>query len=220
MSAIVAIVGRPNVGKSTLINILSDRVIAKTGNEPAVTKTQQKINLGEGITLLDTPGILWPKIENPNSGYRLAACAAIKDTAIDYEDIGFYLADFLIKAYPDVVSERFKLDYLPETEIEFLEMAAAKRGALRSGGKANLHKICEVLINEFRSGTLGQVTLELPDMVEAEERLMAQEQEKKKAVAAARKARFKQGKKGMSQHDIKAEMRAQRRERKYGKKPD
>ena len=212
------ICGIPNVGKSTLINILSDRIIAKTGNEPAVTKTQQRINLDNGISLLDTPGILWPKIENPNSGYRLAACAAIKDTAIDYEDIGFYVADFLIKAYPDVISERFKLDYVPDTEIEFLEMAAANRGALRSGGRANLHKICEVLINEFRSGKLGSITLELPEMVEKEEQLMAEELEKKKAAAAERKARFKQGKKGMSKHDIKAAQREERKEKLSGRK--
>ena len=214
----VMICGIPNVGKSTLINILSDRIIAKTGNEPAVTKSQQKINLGDGITLLDTPGILWPKIENPNSGYRLAACAAIKDTAIDYEDIGFYLADFLIKAYPDVVQERFKLDYVPETEVEFLDMAAANRGALRSGGRANLHKICEVLINEFRSGKLGNVTLELPEMVEKEEQLMAEELAKKKAADAARKERFKQGKKGMSKYDIKTAQRQERKERRSRKK--
>jgi ribosome biogenesis GTPase A len=213
------ICGIPNVGKSTLINILSDRIIAKTGNEPAVTKTQQRINLGDGISLLDTPGILWPKIENPNSGYRLAACAAIKDTAIDYQDIGFYLADFLIKAYPDVISERFKLEYVPDTEIEFLDMAAANRGALRSGGRANLHKICEVLINEFRSSKLGRITLELPEMIEQEEALMAKEIEKKEAAAAERKARFKQGKKGMSKHDVKAELRAQRKEKLSGRKP-
>jgi ribosome biogenesis GTPase A len=213
------ICGIPNVGKSTLINILADRIIAKTGNEPAVTKTQQRINLGDGISLLDTPGILWPKIENPNSGYRLAACAAIKDTAIDYQDIGFYLADYLIKAYPDVISERYKLNYVPETEIEFLEMAAVNRGALRSGGRANLHKICEVLINEFRSSTLGRITLELPEVIEQEEAIMAAEIEKKKAAAAERKARFKQGKKGMSKYDVKAELRAQRKEKLSGRKP-
>lgn len=207
------IYGIPNVGKSTLINILSDRIIAKTGNEPAVTKSQQRIDIGNGITLLDTPGVLKPKIVNPNSGYRLAACAAIKDTAIDYEDIGFYVAEFLIKAYPELIAERFKLDHIPDTEIEFLEMAAANRGALRSGGRANLHKICEVLINEFRSGKLGRITLELPSMIEHEEELIAIEEQKKKDADAARKARFKQGKKGMSKHDIKTEQRKVRKEK-------
>lgn len=110
------IVGIPNVGKSTLINILADRVIAKTGNEAAVTKTQQRINLGNGITLFDTPGILWPKLENPNSGYRLASTGAIKDTAMEYDDVGFFAADYLIKAYPELLKSRFDLKNIPAHE--------------------------------------------------------------------------------------------------------
>lgn len=187
------IVGIPNVGKSTLINILADRIIAKTGNEPAVTKTQQRINLGSGITLFDTPGILWPKVENPNSGYRLAATGAIKDTAMEYDDVGFYAADYLIKAYPELLKERFKLDVIPDTEIEFLEMAAAQRGALRAGGRVNLHKICELLINELRSGKLGRITLETPEMIEKEEKEMAVAVIKKADDKADRKQRFKTG---------------------------
>lgn len=187
------IVGIPNVGKSTLINILADRVIAKTGNEAAVTKTQQKINLGNGITLFDTPGILWPKVENPNSGYRLASTGAIKDTAMEYDDVGFYAADYLIKAYPEFLKERFKLSDIPDTEIEFLEMAAAKRGALMAGGRVNLHKICEVLINELRAGKLGRISLETPEMVMAEEVIMAEEIAKKEAAKVSRKEKFKTG---------------------------
>lgn len=187
------IVGIPNVGKSTLINTLADRVIAQTGNVPAVTKTQQRINLGSGIVLLDTPGILWPKIENPNSSYRLAASGAIKDTAMDYEDVGFFAADYLIKAYPELMRERFGLEYIPDTEIEFLEMAAARRGALRAGGKVNLHKICEVLINELRSGRLGRITLESPEMVELEKQQIIEAQALKKAESAERKQRYKEG---------------------------
>ncbi|MFQ3236134.1 MAG: ribosome biogenesis GTPase A [Paraglaciecola sp.] len=187
------IVGIPNVGKSTLINILAQRIIAKTGNEPAVTKTQQRINLGSGITLFDTPGILWPKVENPNSGYRLAATGAIKDTAMEYDDVGFFAADYLIKAYPELIKERFKLDSVPATEIEFLELAAAQRGALRPGGRVNLHKICEVLINELRSGKLGRITLETPDMIEKEEAEIAAAVIKKAADKADRKQRFKTG---------------------------
>jgi len=118
------IIGIPNVGKSTLINILAERVIAKTGNEPAVTKNLQRINLGSGIVLYDTPGVLWPKLENPNTGYRLAASGAVKDTAMEYDDVGFYAADYLIKAYPELLKARYKLDEIPNTEIEFLEMAA------------------------------------------------------------------------------------------------
>jgi ribosome biogenesis GTPase A len=162
------IVGIPNVGKSTLINILADRVIAKTGNEAAVTKTQQRISLGNGITLFDTPGILWPKLENPNSGYRLASTGAIKDTAMEYDDVGFFAADYLIKAYPEFLKARFELDNIPDTEIEFLELAASRRGALMTGGRVNFHKICEVLINELRSGKLGRISLETPLMIERE----------------------------------------------------
>jgi ribosome biogenesis GTPase A len=187
------IVGIPNVGKSTLINILAQRIVAKTGNEPAVTKTQQRINLGSGIALFDTPGILWPKVENPNSGYRLAATGAIKDTAMEYDDVGFFAADYLIKAYPELIKERFKLEIVPATEIEFLELAAAQRGALRAGGRVNLHKICEVLINELRSGKLGRITLETPEMIEKEEADMALAVIKKAADKADRKQRFKTG---------------------------
>lgn len=187
------IAGIPNVGKSTLINTLADRIIAKTGNEPAVTKAQQRINLGSGIILFDTPGILWPKVENENSSYRLAASGAIKDTAMDYQDVGFFAADYLIKAYPELLKERFQLDEIPETEIEFLELAAAKRGALMSGGRVNLHKICEVLINELRSGKLGTITLETPEMVEQEKIEVQKALEKKADEKAKRKQRFKEG---------------------------
>lgn len=197
------IVGIPNVGKSTLINILADRVIAQTGNVPAVTKTQQRINLGSGIVLLDTPGILWPKIENPNSSYRLAASGAIKDTAMDYEDVGFYAADYLIKAYPELMKERYGIDEVPDTEIEFLELIASKRGALRAGGKVNLHKICEVLINELRSGMLGNISLETPEMIVREEQQIAAEAKHKKQQDEQRKQRFKDGSQTPTKRDLK-----------------
>jgi ribosome biogenesis GTPase A len=187
------IVGIPNVGKSTLINILAGRTIAKTGNEPAVTKSQQRINLGSGIMLLDTPGILWPKVENPKSSYRLAATGAIKNTAMEYDDVGFFTADYLIKAYPERLKERFELDHIPSTELEFLELAAARRGALTAGGRFNLHKICEVLIFELRSGALGPITMETPAMIEQELAEVAAAQAEKEALKEERKNRFKQG---------------------------
>lgn len=187
------IIGIPNVGKSTLINILAERTIAKTGNEPAVTRNLQRINLGSGIVLYDTPGVLWPKLANPNTGYRLAASGAVKDTAMEYDDVGFFAADYLIKAYPELLKTRFKLDEIPDTEIEFLEMAAKKRGAVMSGGRVNLHKICEVLLNELMSGKIGQITLETPEMLVAEKQLMEEEESKKAAKKAQRKAQFKTG---------------------------
>ncbi|MFC4699811.1 ribosome biogenesis GTPase YlqF [Glaciecola siphonariae] len=204
------IIGIPNVGKSTLINILAQRTIAKTGNEPAVTKNQQRINLGSGIVLLDTPGVLWPKLENPNTGYRLAASGAVKDTAMEYDDVGFFTADFLIKAYPDLMKDRFKLDSLPDTELAFLELAAAKRGALMAGGRVNLHKICEVLINELRSGKLGRITLESPEMLIQEKIEMAELAAKKIADKQKRKQKFKDGSLTPDKKDRK-EVREQKR---------
>ncbi len=197
------IVGIPNVGKSTIINTLAGRVVAKTGNEPAVTKDQQRINLGSGVVLLDTPGILWPKIENPNSSYRLAATGAIKNTAMEYDDVSFFVAEYLIKAYPELIKAHFQLDYLPSTELEFLEMAGARRGALRAGGKVNLHKICEVLINELRSGKLGLISLETPALVEQEKIAIAEAKARKEAESAERKKRFKDGSRNSDRVDRK-----------------
>jgi ribosome biogenesis GTPase A len=205
------IIGIPNVGKSTLINILAERVIAKTGNEPAVTKSQQRINLGNGIVLLDTPGVLWPKLENPNTGYRLAVSGAVKDTALEYDDIGFFAADYLIKAYPEFLKERYKIEDLPTTEIEFLELAAAKRGALMAGGRVNLHKICELLIAEFRAGQLGRITLETHEMIAQEEIEMAKVAEKKAADKIKRKQKFKDGSLTPDKKD-KKEIRTNKRE--------
>ncbi|MBE1298520.1 MAG: ribosome biogenesis GTPase YlqF [Alteromonadaceae bacterium] len=187
------ITGIPNVGKSTLINLLAERTIAKTGNEPAVTKSQQRINIGQGIVLYDTPGVLWPKLENPNSIYRLAASGAVKNTAMEFDDVGFYAADYLIKAYPEEIKARFKLDELPNTEIEFLEAAAKSRGAIMKGGRVNLHKICEVLLTELQAGKLGRITLETPDMIVQEKIEIREAAEKKAAEKAKRKQRFKDG---------------------------
>ncbi|MDF2180207.1 ribosome biogenesis GTPase YlqF [Aliiglaciecola sp. CAU 1673] len=205
------ITGIPNVGKSTLINILAERIIAKTGNEPAVTKTQQRINLGSGIVLYDTPGVLWPKVENPHSMYRLAASGAVKNTAMEYDDVGFFAADYLIKAYPQRMQERFKLDELPETELEFLEAAAKSRGAIMAGGRVNLHKICEVLLNELQSGKLGRISLETPEMIAREKIEMAEAAAKKAEDKAKRKQKFKAGSATPDRQDRK-EKRTDKRE--------
>lgn len=133
------IMGIPNVGKSTIINILADRIIAKTGNEPAVTKNQQRIRLPSGIMLSDTPGFLWPKIENADSGYRLAITGAIKDTAIEYEDIAYYAAEYLIKNYPERLKARYELAEVPETDHELMEAIAVRRGCLRAGGHFDIY---------------------------------------------------------------------------------
>ena len=171
---VVMITGIPNVGKSTLINAVAGRKVAKTGDEPAITKGQQKIKIGEGIMFLDTPGILWPKIHNENSGYRLAASGAIRDTATEVEDVAMYLSGFLLRHYPQLLVERYELVAIPESDIEFLELMAARRGCLRGGGHVDFEKVSSILVNEFRAGTLGNITLETPDMILAEEKIVAQ----------------------------------------------
>lgn len=168
------IVGIPNVGKSTIINTLAGKIIAKVGNEPAVTKNQQKINLEHSIILHDTPGILWPKIENPHSGYRLAISGAIKNTAMEYDDVGFYAAEYLLTHYSDLLMHRYKLEAVPNTPLEFLEQMGSKRGAKQAKGKVNLHKACEILLHEFRNGSIGRITLEHPDDIEKEKKEIAE----------------------------------------------
>ena len=162
------IMGIPNVGKSTLINILAGRTIAKTGDEPAVTKTQQRIAIGNNVVVLDTPGMLWPNVENKNSGYRLAATGAIKDTAIRHDDIAFFLLDYLLDNYPDLLKIRFQLSALPSTAQELMEVIGRQRGCLRAGGLIDIDRVAKILLNELRSGTLGRISLETSAMMEAE----------------------------------------------------
>ncbi|MBO2696209.1 ribosome biogenesis GTPase YlqF [Shewanella algae] len=181
------IMGIPNVGKSTIINTLAGRVIAKTGNEPAVTKAQQRINLKNGIVLSDTPGILWPKVDNEASGYRLAVTGAIKDTAMEYEDVALFAAAYFLHAYPEAMMERYKLTSLPATDIELLEEIGRRRGALRSGGHIDLHKASELLLHEFRSGKIGQLSLETPEMAQAEEVEVAKLLAEKEALKQSKK---------------------------------
>jgi ribosome biogenesis GTPase A len=159
------IMGIPNVGKSTLINSLAGKAIARVGNEPAVTRQQQQINLGGGITLFDTPGILWPRMGDENCGYRLAATGAVKDTAIEYEDIALFAAEYLLQAYPQALKKRYGLAELPPRDIELLEALGRRRGCLRAGGRIDLHKASEILLNDLRSGTLGRISMETPALV-------------------------------------------------------
>ncbi len=174
------IMGIPNVGKSTIINSLAGRTIAVTGNQPAVTRRQQRINLQNGIVLSDTPGVLWPKVENPHSGFRLAATGAVKDTAMEYDEVAFYTVEYLAQQYPERLKERYQLDELPESDVELMEAIGRKRGALQSGGRVNLHKASEILLHELRNGTLGHITLELPEMI-TEELVQVEEDMARKA---------------------------------------
>lgn len=185
------IMGIPNSGKSTLINALAGRSIAKTGNEPAVTKAQQRISMGRNIVLLDTPGMLWPNLENKNTGYRLAVTGAIKDTAIEHDDVAYFAADYLLKQYPDCLKNRFKLDSLPETERDLMNAIGKSRGCLRSGGQIDSDKTAKILLSELRSGTLGRITLETPAMMVQELAELTAIRERKVAKKIARKQRRK-----------------------------
>lgn len=188
------IMGIPNVGKSTIINILADRIIAKTGNEPAVTKNQQRIRLPSGIMLSDTPGFLWPKIENANSGYRLAVTGAIKDTAIEYEDIAYYAAEYLIEHYLPRLQKRYEFEETPQSDHELMELIAKRRGALRAGGHFDIYKVSTILLNELRSGALGPISIETPAMAAIEKvevaELMAIQAENKVEKKKARKRKY------------------------------
>jgi ribosome biogenesis GTPase A len=162
------IMGIPNVGKSTIINTLAGRVIAKTGNEAGVTKAQQKIKLENGILLTDTPGFLWPKLSPPSCGYRLAITGAIKDTVFDYADIALYAAEYLKRAYPDALKTRYQLDELPESDLEILDAIGRHRGCIRKGGGIEIQKVSSILITELRAGLLGPISWETPEMTQRE----------------------------------------------------
>ena len=164
----VLILGIPNVGKSSVINTLAGRMIAKVGNEPAITKQQQRIKLEGGIELMDTPGFLWPKIHNENSGYRLAVTGAIKNTAMEFEDVASFAAEYLLHAYPELLMQRYQLQSLPENDLDVLQSIGRVRGCLQSGGRVNLHKVSELLLNEFRSRQIGMISLETPQMIDKE----------------------------------------------------
>jgi len=191
----VVIMGIPNVGKSTLLNTLVGKAKAKVGNEPAVTKGQQRIRLDEGLYLYDTPGMLWPKIVNENSGYRLAITSAVKDTAFDHEDIACFAGEYLLSQYPERLKDRYQLPDIPQTEIELIEEIGKRRGCVKSGGRIDFHKASAILINEIRDKTLGAITFETPDMIEKETLHFIEVEAKKVAAREAKKTARGRGRK-------------------------
>ena len=158
----VVVVGIPNVGKSTLINALRGKRVANVGDEPAVTRGKQEIDLKNGVILIDTPGILWPKFDDEVVGYRLASSGAVRDTVIDYDEVAVFAARYLMQTYPDELCERYKLKDLPEEPIALLNEIGKKRGCLIGGGEVDLNRAGELLLREMRSGKLGRISLERP----------------------------------------------------------
>ena len=154
------IVGVPNVGKSSLINRLTGKKSAKTGNKPGVTRGKQWLNLGNDMQLLDTPGILWPKFEDPNVGLNLAFCGAIKDEILDIATLCLELIKVLQARYPQLLMQRYKLEALGETALETMELIAKKRGFILSGGRIDYERTGKTVVDEFRSATIGRITLE------------------------------------------------------------
>lgn len=156
------VVGIPNVGKSSFINRMAKNSIAKVGDKPGITKSKQWIKTSIGIDLLDTPGVLWPKFEDEEVGLNLAFTGAIKDEIIDIETLAFKLLERLEKFYPDRLKERYKLECISENTLDNMNNIGRKRGAIISGGEIDYNRVAVMLIDEFRGGKLGNISLERP----------------------------------------------------------
>ena len=169
------IVGIPNVGKSSLINRLTGKKGARTGNKPGVTRGKQWISLGEDIMLLDTPGILWPKFEDPRVGLNLAFCGSIKDEIMDLPTLGMELIGRLSADYPKLLCTRYRLDSICESSLETMEAIAVKRGFILAGKRIDYERTARTVIDEFRSGMIGRISLEMaPVKLDSDENKCAQ----------------------------------------------
>ncbi|NMG72108.1 ribosome biogenesis GTPase YlqF [Parazoarcus communis] len=156
------LMGIPNVGKSTLMNALLKRKVAKVGDEPAVTKSQQTLDLGPGMTLTDTPGLMWPKINHDSDGFMLAASHAIGRNAVIDEEVATFLGTILLARYPQLLAARYRIDPSRFDAPALLEEVGRRRGCLQKGGGLDLEKAAQILLLDYRSGALGQISLETP----------------------------------------------------------
>lgn len=157
----IMVVGIPNTGKSSFINRMAGKNRAKVADKPGVTRQNQWFVIGEGIELLDTPGVLWPKFEDPEVGRKLAFIGSVKDEIIDPEELAVKLIEILKKDYPDRLADRYKIsDFEQKESYEILEMIGRKRGMLVSGGEINTERAALTLMDEYRAGMLGNITLD------------------------------------------------------------
>lgn len=156
------IMGIPNVGKSTLMNALLKRRVAAVGDEPAITKAQQRLDLNERMSLIDTPGLMWPKVRYPGDGMMLAASHAIGVNAVIPEEVALFLAEILLDRYPVLLNARYGLDASGMDAADLIEAIARRRGAQVKGGGLNLEKASIILLTDYRSGKLGRISLETP----------------------------------------------------------
>ncbi|MCE7794624.1 ribosome biogenesis GTPase YlqF [Salipaludibacillus sp. CUR1] len=156
------ILGIPNVGKSTVINRLANKKITKIGDKPGVTKSQQWIKVGKEMELLDTPGILWPKFEDQDVGFRLALTGAIKEEIFDFQETSVFLLNYLTEEYPERLKARFNLKELSEDVADLFDEIGKRRGCLVSGGLVDYDKTAEIIFRDFRQGKLGHISLERP----------------------------------------------------------
>ncbi len=160
----VMVAGIPNTGKSTILNTLAGRKIARTGNVPAITRHFQRTGLKNNIDIYDTPGVLWPVIEPDHRALLLAASGAISDAAIDYTRVGIFAAGLLIEQYPRLLKERFSLTGpVPEDPIFLIETIGRSRGCLKKGGNVHLQKAAEIFLRELRTGKIGRISFETPE---------------------------------------------------------
>ncbi|KYG35081.1 ribosome biogenesis GTPase YlqF [Alkalihalobacillus trypoxylicola] len=157
------ILGIPNVGKSTLINRLASKRTAQVGDRPGITKRQQWIKVGKQLELLDTPGILWPKFEDKETGFRLAVTGAIKDEILDFQDVALFALTYLKQYYPNRLKERYKLTELADDNVELFDQIGKNRGFIMSGGYIDYDKVAETILRELRSGLLGRLSFEIPE---------------------------------------------------------
>jgi len=164
----VIVVGIPNVGKSTLINTLAGKKIARVGDKPAVTTCHQQIDLRNGILLSDTPGLLWPNLGDQRGANRLATSGAIGENAFEYVSVAEFAADFLKQRYPQRLTERYKLDAIPDTPYALVEEIGRRRGCLIRGGEVDMERASELFIREIRAGKLGRLSFEDPLMIQHE----------------------------------------------------